>query len=500
MRFAVLTTLSVASCIFCFVACGGDEADPAETDPDGGDGTTTSSGGSSGNGSSSGDPGDSGGGGGDDDDDDASKADAGDAGADAGDAGEDPALAKLPPSCKASKGKGPGIDTCGATEAASDDCCKSLALPKTAKRTLDKYEITAGRMRAFVDAVPNIRQFAKDFAKANPSSQLGKVASGFPAKGDFGSYLDTLPKQTNAKEELDEAVFLGAFPVDAINAQDGCFISPGGYGAATFWQPPANLKPYEIGLENGGDGKRKYGKDVLDTKALNCVSAMMLATFCAWDGGELARTSDYHEVWGTQKVVLPGAGGATVFVPWNDVVPWGQFNWRNGHDGDCPKGWPGCVKPALVFYSFPTANAKPSDDDSPEIGAPGRFPKDVTKAVSPDGGGWFDIGGNLMELAWPNTSLVPGTKDFCDTSAGAGGGATACNRNQPGDPRPGTLRYKGATPPTVLVGYSFEVHAHRSEKYLSAATDDETLIASGDVKPAHFQYGKIGGRCVRVVK
>jgi hypothetical protein len=498
MRFAALASLSIASCILCFAACGGDDnGDVVAPTPDGSasSSSSSSSGGTSASSSSS-----SGSAG---DDDDAGKPDSGsDAGEDAGqdggqDAGPDP-TAKLPPSCKATKGKGPGIDTCGAGETATDDCCTSLTLPKTTTRTLDKYEITAGRMRAFVEAVPNIRQFAKDFATAHPTSQLGKVATDFPAAGIFGGYLDTLPKQPpDASQELDEALFLGGFPVDAINDADGCYVSPGGYGAATYWQPPSALKPYGIGA-NAGDGTRKYGKDVLDTKALNCVSALMLAAFCAWDGGELARTSDFREVWGIQKVVLPGPG-ATVFVPWNDVLPWSQFNWRNGHDGACPSGWPGCVSPAQIFYSFPTPNAHPEDDDSPEIGAPGRFPKDVTKAVSADGGGWFDIGGNLMDLAWPNTALVPATKDFCDTSAGGGGGATACNRNQSAsDQRPGTLRYQGNTPPVALVGYSFEVHARRSEKYLSSATDDETLIATGDVKPAHFQYGKIGGRCARV--
>lgn len=498
MRLAGLASLSIATCILCFVACGGDEdTNVPAPGPDGSASGNTSSGNasSSGNGSSSGSSSSGDGGG---DDDGGTTPDAGsDGGSDAGD------VSKLPPSCRASNGAGPGINTCGATEAATDDCCKSLTLPLTKTRTLDKYEITAGRMRAFAEAVPNIRKFAKDFAAANPSSQLGKVATGFPAKGAFGPYLDTLPTKTSTDDPLDATLLLGAYPADLINDTDGCYITPGGYGASTYFQPPANIKPYGMGLGTDGQGKpdgtRILDKAQLDRKSLNCVSALMLATFCAWDGGELARTSDYREVWGIQKVVLPGTGGDTVFVPWDAIVPWSQFNWRNGHDGACPKGWPGCVTPATVFYSFPKP-ATPANDDAAEIAAPGRFPKDVTKAVSPDGGGWFDIGGNLMEQAWPNGTLVPATKDFCATNAGAGAGATACNRNQPGDPRPGTKLYSGDTPGIALVGYSFEVHARRSEKYLSSATDNEALIAAGDIKPAHFQYGKIGGRCVRVVK
>jgi hypothetical protein len=61
----------------------------------------------------------------------------------------------------------------------------------------------------------------------------------------------------------------------------------------------------------------------------------------------------------------------------------------------------------------------------------------------------------------------------------------------------GVLRYQGALPHVALVGYSFEGHARRSENYLSAVAANELLIPAGDLKPVHFQYGKIGGRCAR---
>jgi hypothetical protein len=48
----------------------------------------------------------------------------------------------------------------------------------------------------------------------------------------------------------------------------------------------------------------------------------------------------------------------------------------------------------------------------------------------------------------------------------------------------------------ALIGASFEVHIGYGEKYFAAAADDETNLGTGF--PAHFQYGKLGGRCARV--
>jgi hypothetical protein len=390
------------------------------------------------------------------------------------------------------------VDTCGAGEpgtagAAVESCCKSLPLPVTTQRRLDKYEITAGRLREFITALgaanggqPDVRAFAKTFAQANPTSELGKVLADFPG------LLDVLPTDANPSSELPLQVHLGAFVLDPLNTLDGCFIEPDAYGHATYWQPPGDLKPFGVGYTKDPDGVRKYAREVLDAKPVNCVMPMMLAAFCAWDGGELARTSDYREVWGRQAAVV---GAKTVYVPWAQLLSVGQFNWRNGHGEACPvAGWPGCVDPQPTFYRFPAAGSTPADDDAPAIGAPGRFPMDATKATSANGEAWFDVGGNLMEAAWPNGAVTPGAgalTDVCDTTTTVGG--PACTRTS----HPGVRRYAGALPHIALVGYSWEGHSRRSEPYLSSTDDDETKIPPGDLKPITFQYGKVGGRCVR---
>lgn len=405
-------------------------------------------------------------------------------------------------SCRGSANGPSGIDTCGESETATESCCKSLPLPIRTTRRLDRYEITSGRLRAFIDAiaaanggVPNIRAWAKTFAAAHPGSQLAQVMTGYPG------LLDILPTQAGVNAALPLPVHLGAFPLDSINTLDGCYVGDGAYGHPTYWQPPADLKPYRIGKPDGAgvpDGMRRYSREELDKKSVNCVMPLMLATFCAWDGGELARTNDFREVWGTRPVAL---GATTVYIPWAAMLNVGEFNWRNGHGTTCNPAWPGCVNPQPYHTVFPLLDAaggafNPANDDAPAVAAPGRFKLDVTAITSASGEGWFDVGGNMMDAAWTNGGANPGagqTTDVCDSSATAGPGETACVRAG----TPGVLRYAGQLPHIALVGYSFEAHARRSERYLRDAADNEALIVAGDLKPVHFQYGKVGGRCAR---
>lgn len=375
-----------------------------------------------------------------------------------------------PPSCRGSLGTA-GVTTCGAA-GATETCCRSLALPNTKTRSLDRYEITSGRVRAFVSAVSDIRAFAKAHAAANPTSQLGTVAA------KFDGLLDVLPV---AKDPI-LPVHLGAFPMDPINTLDGCFVGPNSFGHNTYWQEPAALKDF-------GSPPRKYAREVLDAKPMNCVMPLLLATFCAWDGGELARTSDYHEVWGTKAETI---GNARVEIPWASLLKVGEFNWRNGHGKACPIAWPGCKDSPDYFFRSPAADHVPSADDSPAIAEPGRFASDVTAAKD----GWMDIAGNLMEAAWPNGALDLGdapVTGVCDVTRTAGAGEQSCKRTG----QNGVRRFAGALPHVALVGYSFEGHARRSEDFLGSGDGDEKRIVPNDTKPVTFQYGKVGGRCAR---
>jgi hypothetical protein len=402
-------------------------------------------------------------------------------------------------SCRGGANGNAGLDTCGPGEvgaagAAHESCCRSLPLPERTDRRLDRYAITSGRLRAFLDAlaadnagVPNVRAFAKAYAAAHPTSQLADVAVGYPG------LLEILPERGGTSTPLPMAVHLGAFPLDPINTLDGCYVGQGGYGHATYWQPPSVLKAYGIGApdaQGNPDGTRSYSREQLDTKPVNCVMPLFLAAFCAWDGGELARTADYREVWGRRPTEV---GNATVYIPWSAPLSIGQYNFRNGHGGACNPPWAGCVDPQPYHYAFPLPHV-PATDDSPAIAAPGRFSLDVTAITSASGAGWYDVGANLMDSAWLAGPLrSSNTSDVCDVSVSPGPSDTPCTRRGIG----GVLRFAGDLPGMALIGYSFEGHARRSEAYLSSLSGDEALISSGDLRPITFQYGKVGGRCAR---
>ncbi len=402
------------------------------------------------------------------------------------------------PSCLGANG-GSGVETCGASEAAgtNESCCRSLPLPTRKTRRLDRYEITAGRVRAFVDAVKamnggqtNVRAFAKAFAAAHPTSELGVLATSYPG------LLDVLPDQDAPSAKVPLPWHLGLSPIDPINTLDGCDVAAGSYGHVTYWQDATVNAAF-------GLPARLFDRATLDKKPMNCTMPLMLAAFCAWDGGELARTQDYQEVWGSKSYSV---GGTTVYLPWASALSIGQFNFRNGHGGACTPNFGGCMNPQFTsFYLFPTVDMGGTaidlaNDETPQISAPGRFAMDLTARTSANGAGWYDVAGDMLEAAWPVGAVAPGAgqvTDVCDVSSAPGAGETGCVRTPVGGAaRAGTLRFSGQLPHIALVGYSFEGHARRSESYL-AGNVAENKIAAGDLKPVTFQYGKVGGRCAR---
>ncbi len=332
-------------------------------------------------------------------------------------------------------------------------------MPTRGKR-LDKYEVTAGRFRQFIGAVgPDVRSWAKAFAGANPASQLAKMGALRP------NFLDLYPASGNPSDPLNVVAQLGAIAMDNYSGIRGCYNgynvnnpNDGAYGHATYWLPPADLAGY-------GVPPRVLAADVLDAKSMNCVTAPMFVAFCAWDGGELASVADYNDVW-------------TSTYPWG-AVDTGRpnYNWCNSAPGE---GLGGFACGTGIFYEYPKTNR--AQDISPRIGAPGRFPNDLT-TVRVNGEGWYDLFANLLEYTGDfhvNAPLpAPFTNDFCDFSAGAGNGGPACTRSlQNGT---GTLRFSNL-PSVSALGHSFEGHALGN-----------TAV---DI-PSMAQYGKLGGRCVR---
>jgi hypothetical protein len=186
-----------------------------------------------------------------------------------------------------------GGDTCGKGEVGEpgnqhESCCTSIQVqrPGGAPVKLGKYNVTAGRMRTFIERVNG--------------DVRGAVANS-PKWATFNAYTTYLPT-TLAQAYADLGPVPQPWEWPAPNDPDypradwvarGCQIENG--GARTLYQNVA------------GDNHR-YPQDILDAKTLNCVTKVMLLAFCIWDGGDLPLVADQTWAW---------------TGPNNNLWPWG---------------------------------------------------------------------------------------------------------------------------------------------------------------------------------
>lgn len=227
-----------------------------------------------------------------------------------------------------------GGATCGAD--GKGDCC-ATATQGTTK--LGRYQITAGRMRAFIEAV----------------------------KGDVAAFVQGLP-QTQW-----QPAWTSVAPLPTDRASADVALGPAGKKACaqgantghTFWTPRA------------GDDVSDYDQDTLDEKALNCVSWPMLQALCAFDGGHLATVKDLRAAF---------TNDGTTTYPWgNDALP----SWANADPKERMNNAFGFATPTMPA-TFRGKDGHPQEV-SFFIAPPGRFPKGDNKA------GIADAAGNLLE-------------------------------------------------------------------------------------------------------
>ena len=158
-----------------------------------------------------------------------------------------------------------GGDTCGSGEvgeggAVHESCCQTAALTGSAAR-IDKYHVTAGRMRAFITRVAgNARAFAGGVPGWNAAWSPYVPSTVAEANTYLGPYWLGADNQNDL----------------ATNAVSKRSCNPNGFGGHTYWTPAAA----------GGDPS-DYTQSQLDPKALNCVGWHLAKAFCAWDGGRL---------------------------------------------------------------------------------------------------------------------------------------------------------------------------------------------------------------------
>lgn len=400
-------------------------------------------------------------------------------------------------SCTAAIGGAPtaGIDTCGKeTVVDQESCCRSLSLSSGRKR-LDKYEVTGGRIRQFVEWLKdapdptgaaynyNMRKWAADQMAGNTSA--GKVlASQIPV-----SARDMLPSTYDVKTPLNMFVQLGAtsmdpsFPVPVQGCYTGASPTtcktraiPGNnasacvewnyvwndtYGHATYWQDQTYAEAFYF----PGHPARAFPKEEMDQKSMNCAPYWVYAAFCAWDGGRLPKRAEkliaYPSTypWATQSwASSPGAG-----YPVNPSSADAHADWRRTAN----------LQNSHYYFFFDNNRPALSYDTTTFIAPPGRFFLDKS-SVQGDGESWMDLGGNMIEIH----ADLTGSANFCDASVLGAGETYNCTTNG----KSGVLRATGV-PRAVWRGGSWEDHGIGSDW--------------GAGFPLQTQYGKMGVRCLR---
>ena len=348
-----------------------------------------------------------------------------------------------------------GGDTCGMGELGQggeqhESCCRSLEVKgyedpsRPGKKVyLDKYEITAGRIRTWIERLaasqggnPDVKGWIvenrppiwddawNDFLPTGWDGGTKVIARrllGDPrvedGNGDPGPGV-ILPPQTDEPRNMGVNYQFGSeIYVDLHGNNCGTFA--GSYGFPTFWYPPEILaRNQQLPRANGLDfaGRTISAKDLLDVKSMNCITNAMLAAFCAWDGGQLATDEVLDYVTGTPVSLGNTSGCGVQYDNHGDLL-------ANDMSRTVQTGGR-CAPVALINATFDAGDQLPVEnsplnahnyiypdfgnvnhDKAWEIAAPGRaslvtnLQTDVVRLEDGDEP-WVDLNGNLNEAAF----------------------------------------------------------------------------------------------------
>jgi formylglycine-generating enzyme required for sulfatase activity len=326
------------------------------------------------------------------------------------------------PSCTGHEGG----DTCGSGgeggvgPAQWESCCAS-APAGAGGVAMNKYQVTSGRMRAFLERVNgNVRKVVEDARAAGqlhgakmdaawdlylPTAMDGCDQTGTCGTDELSDYAYDDPTKTPYRGIYTSAYrHVGATIFNGENqGEQGCNV--GSPGTHTYWMPP------DVQSQYFGEPAAEYPQAVYDTKSLNCVDYLMAQAFCIWDGGRLQTLAEYTAAGSapdakrmySELVAQPGP------VPWGSPVP--HVVGSNSYYGnrfpdatDATLGLPATtsIEWANFFYSYEYPHLV-NVDFVVFINAPGRL-----RARSPNG--HADLVGNVIEL----TSDVNGSGSIAD--------------------------------------------------------------------------------------
>lgn len=363
-----------------------------------------------------------------------------------------------------------GGSTCGTGEfddqgKQHESCCNTLLVDGFSDSHhpgklvyLDKYEITAGRMRAFIEEMakenggaPNVQAW---MAKHRPTRWQPGWENLLPQDFDDGQatftvsdptadplypgedkYLTNLTQtswhdnsgtytvDTGVYHQMGADHFFPEYSSDDPTEPDyaathnlNCTNVEGSFGLSTYWFDAQTVQNV-----SGGVGKA-YSQDVMDEKSLNCTPFGLFAAFCAWDGGELMTAEVFDEIaggaWPTGTPSAPVNGTPPPNLAGDQAIcggnPHSLVITADGADDSC-----------LDVYNFPDDNQTDYDGTN-RIAAPGRIAADV---ISVGGKEWHDLKGNLLE------AVLASDDTFDYRGYGVGYSSVQHHRNQESTPR-----------------------------------------------------------------
>ncbi len=152
-----------------------------------------------------------------------------------------------------------------------ESCCKTSAVPRPAGEGgpyfLDKYLVTAGRLRAFIERT-----------KGNPRAFVSTLA-----EGGFIGWKRAWDNQVPASLD-DVHVALGS-----NGDRAGCDNNQS--KARTYWMPDA------VNAQLGDGNHPPNSQAVLDAKVINCVPIWLVYALCASDGARLPSAAEVLFAW-----------------------------------------------------------------------------------------------------------------------------------------------------------------------------------------------------------
>ena len=416
-----------------------------------------------------------------------------------------------------------GGDTCG-PEIAPEDCCATLpaaglpagsingvAVPTS---TIDKYNITAGRLRAF--AIATNGDFRTWIANHKPAWWNDSWTPWLPTELDDGGSNPACCGAVVANDNVcttagnvGEACGLyqelgpNVHGQSSVGANEGCVIR--NYGARTYRLPDAlNARMADI---------QTYSIAESDQRSLQCVTSYIQAAFCAWDGGHLPTTGQEDYLW----------HGTT--------YPWGV---------NVNPAWAGAPTPPAYSGTStpPSTSGAPAgylfgNDVDPQGGKRGTQPTYGTVAYGQYaiGGGGQPLGGmagavtavQLADLQWANYNanywggLSQTHVGFCNSSAKYCIEGSAC-AGAAGNKCPISAADQSlfvAPPGRFPNGNGFYKHSDLAGNVFNAL--DMQGAANGNTQwsrsgswqghpipwpgrvnvPSYYKYWAMGGRCAR---